>query len=283
MAAKLAKHTYGKHRVRVSKVRRPRTAAPKDETHEFVEVSVDVEIEGAFDAAYLDGDNRAVVATDTCKNTVYVLAKDDPMTSIESFGQTITRHFLDEYEHVTACHVMLEERVWNRLLDSPHSFVASGGMTPTATVRQSRGEDPQVAAGFEHLLIAKTTETGFADFHQSRYRTLPDTDDRILATDVTAEWQYDGSKVDYAAARKAIVDSLLAKFIDHYSKSVQETLYLMGAAALEACSAATEITLTLPNKHHILADLARFGMENENEVFVVTDEPFGYITATVAR
>lgn len=283
MAAKLAKHTYGKHRVRVSKVRRPRKAAPKNEMHEFVEVSVDVELQGGFDAAYLKGDNRAVVATDTCKNTIYVLAKDDPMTSIESFGKTVAQHFLDEYDHVTACRVMLEERVWNRLLESPHSFVASGGMTPTATVSQSRGEEPQVSAGLEQLLIAKTTETGFADFHQSRYRTLPDTDDRILATDVTARWDYAGSQVDYVAARQAIVEALLAKFIDHYSRSVQETLYMMGEAALAACSAATEITLTLPNKHHILADLARFGMENENEVFVVTEEPFGYISATVAR
>ncbi|MCO6046343.1 urate oxidase [Aeoliella sp. ICT_H6.2] len=283
MAAKLAKHTYGKHRVRVSKVRRPRKAAPKNETHEFVEVSVDVELEGAFDAAYLKGDNRAVVATDTCKNTIYVLAKGDPIDSVESFGVTIAQHFLDEYDHVTACHVTLEERVWKRLLDSPHSFVASGAMTPTAKVTQSRGEAPQVSAGFEHLLIAKTTETGFADFHQSRYRTLSDTDDRILATDVTAAWDYDGSQVDYLAARQAIVEALLGKFIDHYSRSVQETLYLMGGAALEACDAVTNITLTLPNKHHILADLARFGLENENEVFVVTDEPFGYITATVAR
>ncbi len=283
MAARLASHRYGKHRVRVSKVRRPRMSAPKDETHEFVEVAVDVELEGTFEAAYLEADNRSVIATDTCKNTVYFLAKDDPMESIESFGTTIAQYFVENFPQVSGCEVGLRERVWNRLLNSPHSFISNERTTPTARVRYSGKPLPQVTAGVENLLIAKTTESGFADFHQSAYRTLADTDDRIMATEMAASWTYAALVDDYAASRRTIVDALLHRFIDHYSHSVQETLFLMGQAALDACDAMSDITLTLPNKHHLLANLAALGLENDNEVFVVTDEPFGYITATVAR
>lgn len=283
MVAKLHKHCYGKHQVRVSKVRRPRLAAPRDETHELVEVAVDLELLGSFEASYLKGDNRQVIATDTCKNTVYVLAQDDPLDSIEGFGLTIARHFIKQYKHVDLSRVSLRERVWDRLLDSPHSFVASGASTPTAVVEVGRNNSASVTAGVEGLLVAKTTETGFANFHQDQYRTLADTDDRVLATQIASTWQYEGVISDFAAARQSVVDTLLKRFVDHYSRSVQETLFLMGEAVLERCDGVKEITITLPNKHHILFDLTPFGRKNENEVFVVTDEPYGYITATVRR
>ena len=283
MAGHLKSQTYGKHQVRVSKVRRPRAAAPNAEVHEFVEASVNIELQGDFNAAYTDGDNSSVIATDTCKNTVYALAKDHSLNTIESFGLTIAEYFLAQFSHVQSCQVALTERVWNRLNDSPHGFVGNETATPTARVTLTRDGQPQITAGIEHLLIAKTTESGFTDFHQSEFRTLADTEDRILATELSASWTYADAKTDFAAARKSIVDALLAKFLDHYSRSVQETLYKMAESALNACPAATEISLTMPNKHHILANLAPFNRENENEVFVVTDEPFGYITATVGR
>jgi urate oxidase len=44
-----------------------------------------------------------------------------------------------------------------------------------------------------------------------------------------------------------------------------------------------EVHLSLPNRHHILVDLSPFGLENNNEVFVATEEPFGLIEATLKR
>ncbi len=283
MASQLKSQSYGKQQVRVSKIRRPRAAAANQETHEFVEASVDIELQGDFAAAYTDGDNRSVIATDTCKNTVYALAKDHSLETIESFGLHLAEYFIAQYSHVDRCHVTLTERIWNRLLESPHAFVANDSATPTASVILDRNATPAIRSGIEHLLIAKTTESGFADFHESELRTLADTEDRILATELSASWLHAATDVDFAAARKAIVNALLARFIDHYSRSVQETLYKMGQSALEACPSATEISLTMPNKHHLLANLAPFDRENDNEVFVVTNEPFGYITATLGR
>lgn len=284
MAFHLAHNRYGKHNVRVSKVRRPREAAANEERHEFVEVSVDVELEGEFEASFTDGDNRSVVATDTCKNTVYCVAKDDPLDSIESFGIAIAKHFLAQYDHVSDCFVRLSETVWDRLNDSPHGFTARDRAKPWASVWASREEDAvMVSAGVEHVLIAKTTESGFTDFHQDEFRTLADTADRILATELSAGWAYANPDIDFGAARKSMMDALLKRFLDHYSRSVQETLYFMGQAGLAACPDVTDVTLTMPNKHHILANLEPFDRKNENEVFVVTDEPSGYITGTVSR
>lgn len=284
MAFQLSHNRYGKHQVRVSKVRRPRQAAANTERHEFVEVKVDVELEGDFEAAFAAADNSAVVATDTIKNTVYVVAKEHPIDTIESFGIAIAEHFLERYEQVSDCFVRLTETVWDRLNDSPHGFTARDRATPWASVWASIDtEGPRVSAGVEHVLIAKTTESGFKDFHRDEFRTLADTDDRLLATELSAGWAFVSADADFAATRKAMLDSLLATFLDHYSESVQDTLYRMGQSALGVCPAVTDITLTMPNKHHLLANLAPFDLKNENEVFVVTDEPAGYITGTVSR
>jgi urate oxidase len=39
----------------------------------------------------------------------------------------------------------------------------------------------------------------------------------------------------------------------------------------------------MPNKHHLPVDLGRLGLDNRNEVFVPTDEPYGLIEASLVR
>jgi len=285
MSIRLVQQTYGKHRVRLSKIKRPRLAPPSEERHELVEITVDVELQGTFDIAYTAGDNSLVIATDTCRNAIYVLAKDDPLDSIESFAATVANHFLGQYDHVTRVTVGLCERKWHRLLDCPHGFLGTDGETPTAVVTATRDIDfaTVVQGGVENLMIAKTTQSGFASFHRDEYRTLPDTDDRILATSMKAAWTYNAQTNDFIHSRQRIRSALLSTFINHYSRSVQETLYKMAQAALAATESISTITLTMPNKHHIAFNLAPFNRTNDNEVFVVTDEPFGFISATVDR
>jgi urate oxidase len=286
----LTHHAYGKHRVRVSKIKRPR---PRDQDpeatdlHQFIEAAVDVTLEGDLETAYTEGDNTNLVATDTVRNTVYVLAKDDDFASIESFGVTVAEHFLTQYDHLNQATVELAEHQWHALVDHAHCFNGSNHETPTARVVAQRGEPIQVSAGLDHLMIAKTTETGFEDFHRDEFRTLPDTADRVFATVLTAEWDFTAaSAMDasaFIAARQSIRDAMLKKFTDHYSRSVQETLYLMANAGLDADESTARITLQMPNKHHLKFNLEPFGRENNNEVFHVTDEPYGYIRGTVER
>ena len=77
--------------------------------------------------------------------------------------------------------------------------------------------------------------------------------------------------------------ALLEAFADHDSLSVQHTLHAMGQAVLDTVDAVQQITLVMPNRHHLPIDLSRFGLENRNEIFVATEEPHGLIEATLAR
>lgn len=276
----LTHNAYGKHRVRVSKIKRN---ASDPQQHEFIEASVAVTLEGDLADSYTVGDNANVVATDTCRNTVYAKAKDDPFETIEGFGVTLAEHFLSQYDHLTQATVELREHRWHRINGHAHCFTGSDGETPTAIVVAGRDQATTVSAGLDDLMIAKTTQTGFENFHRDDYRTLPDTDDRIFATVLAGSWDYTSTSIDFAKDRAAVRDAMLAKFTDHYSKSVQETLYLMANAALDACADVSSITLTMPNKHHLKFNLEPLGRTNDNEIFHVTDEPYGYITGTVSR
>ena len=138
-------------------------------------------------------------------------------------------------------------------------------------------------AGLEDLLVLKTTGSAFAGFPRDAYTTLPDTDDRLLATSVSARWTYAAGASDWNACFAAVRGAMLDVFARHHSRSVQETLYLMGDVALGACPEAVEVTLRLPNSHRLLVDLAPFGLDNPNAVFVPTSEPYGLIQGTIKR
>jgi urate oxidase len=68
-----------------------------------------------------------------------------------------------------------------------------------------------------------------------------------------------------------------------YSPSVQNSLYLMGSAALEAVPEIADISLACPNKHYIPINMAPFKLDNPLAVFLPTDEPHGQIECTVSR
>jgi urate oxidase len=277
---KLSTHRYGKARVRVLKVNR------LDARHEVKEVEVSVMLEGDFDAAYLRGDNSRVVPTDTIKNIVSLLAKEHLGAEIETFGAMLGRHFLKRYAQVRTATVELLERRWQRMeVDGrphPHSFVQDGQGRPFARVHCAR-EELSVESGVRDLVSLKSTGSGFTGFAKDEFTTLRETEDRLLATNLTASWKYARPPAEYARTNRAVLDAMLRVFAANYSPSVQATLFQMGEAALRAAPEIAQVTLSMPNKHCLPVDLSPFGMENRNEVFVPTDEPHGQIEATVAR
>jgi urate oxidase len=278
MPVVLTHNAYGKSRVRLTKVER------HADRHDLFEWSIDVRLTGEFAAAYTAGDNRQVIATDTMKNVAYALAADAPLGSPEAFALVLGRHFLT-YAQVDSAVLRIEVEPWVRAqIDGrphPHTFLSAGGGRRTCTVAASRAGE-QVSAGLADLLVLKTTDSAWRDFHTDEYRTLPDADDRILATSLTAEWKYAGPAdwdAAWAAARRALVET----FAGHKSLGAQHTLHAMGEAALAAVPEADEITLTMPNRHRILMNLGPFGRDNVNAVFVATDEPHGLIAGTLRR
>ena len=276
--AVLSWNRYGKSGIRLVKVRRARGA------HDIVDLTVDVQLEGAFETVYVDGDNGPCLATDTMKNAVYAIARKDPIEHPETFALRLADHFVGK-PAVARVRISVGEQRWERLSaggrPDSHAFVQGGGEQWTAVVTRD-AQGARIVSGLTHLIVLKTADSAFSGFSRDEFTTLPDTEDRILATSITASWTYREGTTDFGA-RERIRAALLDTFATHKSRSVQHTLYAMGEAALAASSDATEITLSLPNRHHLLVDLAPLGLDNPNEIFVATDRPFGLIEATVTR
>jgi urate oxidase len=279
----LSHNAYGKSNVRLTKVSRHASGR-----HDLLEVSVDIELQGQFEKSYTHGDNASVVATDTMKNTVYALACQHTFNCIENFGQLLASHFVANNKQVTQATVRLSESPFQRIVVNGqphvHSFFGGGSERRTATVTVTR-DRTTVSSGLDGLLILKTTASAFEGFQRDRYTTLKETRDRIFATILQMEWTYPDATAcaDYNAAHVNARDAALRAFASNFSDAVQQTLYQMGDEVLKVVPEADEVTLTMPNKHRILANLAPFDLTNDNEVFVTTDEPFGLIRGTVKR
>ena len=280
MSTVLTQASYGKSEVRLVRV----TRGP--DGHGVRDLTVDVGLEGDFDAAYVEGDNAGLLATDTMRNTVYALASEHPIDDIESFGLKLVAHFLAAAPGVSSARVRIVEHPWARLevggRHHEHAFQRGSGGDRVATVVGGDGE-PRIEAGIDDLLVLRTTGSGWEGFLRDRYTSLPETSDRILATIITARWSYRGHDIEFGASWRRVRQTILEAFADHYSPSVQFTLHHMGEAVLGACSEVERISFSLPNKHHLLYDLGRFGLENENEIFHATSEPYGLIEGTVQR
>ncbi|HEX4119183.1 MAG TPA: urate oxidase [Verrucomicrobiae bacterium] len=277
---KLSHHSYGKAAVRVLKVVRGGAR------HSVKELEVSVMLDGRFGASYTHDDNSAVVPTDTIKNTIQVLALKYLGQETEKFGVVVVEHFVRTYSQVAAARVALRERQWQRMMiqgaPHPHSFLEAGSGIPIAEVTSTKGKTA-VVSGIDDLLLLKTTESGFEGFAKDPLTTLAETSDRIFATQLEARWTYRGKPASYGKSNARILRAIQNIFAGTYSPSVQSTLYQMGKAALSAVAEIQQITLRLPNKHYLPVNLAHFGLENRNQLFIPTDEPYGRIEGTVSR
>ncbi len=301
MGIVLGANSYGKSGNHLFKVVR------SADRHEVRDYRVDISLTGDYHAAHVEGDNTDVLATDTMRNTVYAIAAQHDFDSPEQLGGHLVEHLLTQ-PRVEDVSVRLVEQRWERIVASSrdvagvvtggephhHAFTKAAGGRHTATVQGSTAGHSSgsgitaaarisVVSGIEDLQVLKTTESGWSGFAEGGYRTLRDTDDRILATSVTATWTYSRSDVDFNRVWDGVHEQIATTFTDHFSPSVQHTIYRMGTAVLERFTEIDRISFELPNRHHISYDLAPFGIPNDKEIFCVTVEPYGLITATVHR
>lgn len=275
----LAANRYGKAAIRIVRVGRDETP------HRLRDLTVAIALEGDFAAAHTDGDNSLVVATDTMKNTAYAFAAEHLTGAVEAYATVLARHFL-EFDQVDRATVNVREHAWHPIdvagAPAPDAFVRSGEGTRVATVSATRGA-LTVEAGIEDLVVMKTTRSAFSGFPRDRYTTLADTDDRLMATKLTAIWRYGAPDVDFDTTWDGVHGTLLEVFAEHHSPSVQTSIWIMAKAMLERHEELDEVRMVLPNLHHWTADLSAFGMANDRVVYVATTEPHGLIEATVRR
>jgi urate oxidase len=227
-----------------------------------------------------------VIATDTIKNITYIVARENMTAGAEEFGIKLTARFLERYPQVMHATVTAYETKWVRASfggkPHPHSFLLDSNGMPTVTVSSSR-EATAIVSGIKNFTFMKSTASGWVDFVRDEYTTLPDTDNRIAATSMDANWTWQSTPVDYPATNASILDTMLEVFATTYSKGVQDSLYRMGEAALAAVPELATITMACPNKHYLPMNLDKFSLSSDNAIFIPTDEPHGQIECTVGR
>jgi urate oxidase len=279
----LGPNRYGKAETRVVRVTR------EGDIHHLRDLNVSVLLSGDMADVHLTGDNSAVLPTDSQKNTVFAFAKKHGIGQIEEFGLLLARHFVDSQPAVAHARVEIEEYCWERV-QGGHSFARSGTEVRTALVNSDgTGGTEFVVSGLKDLVLLNTTGSEFQGFARDEYTTLQPTDDRILATAVTANWRHRRTEAELESPTDFSFDAsfaqvrrcLLEAFSGTYSLSLQQTLYQMGRRVLEEREEICEVRLAMPNKHHFLVDLAPFGMDNDNEVYFAADRPYGLIEGGV--
>ena len=278
--ATLGANQYGKAESRVVRVVRGA------DRHEIHDLNVSTSLRGDFDAAHVDGDQSAVLPTDTQKNTAFAYAKLHGVTSPEDYALALGRRLLDATPAAASAQVRVEQYAWDRL--GRHAFSRRGREVRTCVVEVGR-ETVQVTSGLHDLVLLKSTGSEFKGFLVDEFTTLAEADDRILATSLTAEWRHDlddAGDADWNASYGLVRDVLLSTFATTYSRALQETLFLMGSAVVDTMPGIAEVRFAAPNKHHFLVDFSGFdvdGLENNGEVFIAADRPYGLIECTVLR
>ncbi|MGP8251591.1 MAG: factor-independent urate hydroxylase [Terracidiphilus sp.] len=280
--ARLGENRYGKSRVRLSRITR------NGDTHEFNEWTVRVLLEGDFEASFTEADNSKILPTDTMKNTVCYVARNSKAATIEEFAMELGDYLLTNNPQVSGALVEVEEKSWERMIVDgvPERTTFKLGGPELNTVRAVRDREHEqwsVRSGVDGLTILKTTKSAFTGYIKDKLTTLKPATDRILGTSATIVWDFADPATDFSAVRRRIIAALVKTFAGHHSMSVQHTLFDMGKAALDAAPEIARIHLTMPNLHHLLADLSPFGQDNPNHIFVPIDEPHGYIEATIER
>lgn len=276
MSTQLTANQYGKaenHLVRITR---------DTDRHEIEDLSITSQLRGDFDAAHYEGDNSHVVATDTQKNTIFSFARDG-IGSPEAFLLRLAEHFTGEFDWVSGGRWAAEQFGWSRIGDHDHTFFRSSPETRTAVLVRD-GDTDTMLGGFYGLTVLKSTQSGFVGYPKDRYTSLPETEDRILATDVSTRWRYGSTEgIDWNASYDGIRDTIMKAFGAEYSKALQHTLFQMADAVLEAHPEVEEIRFSCPNKHHFLTDLSAYGVDNPGIVFYAADRPYGLIEAGFAR
>ena len=276
----LIHNRYGKGKVRVMRVHR------EGETHEVRELTVQAMVEGDFARAYTHADNATCVATDTIKNVVNVVARENLALDNELFCRAVADKLLSSYPQVEQAFVSGHQTKWTRLafggVPHPHGFVLDANGKPFCEVRATRSA-MSFASGVAGYTFMKSTESGWDNYARDSYTTIVETRDRMCATAMDARWDWSRDPADFTKTNETILSTMIEVFATTYSASVQDSLYRMGEAALAAVPEVSKINLACPNKHYLLVNLSPFNLDNANQVFLPTDEPHGQIECTVGR
>jgi len=288
MSYSIVDDAYGKNNVKLLHVKRD------GPVHSIQELEVNTELTLATHKDYVNGDNSDIIATDSQKNTVYLLAQKHGVTCPEQFAILLCRHFLKTYDHVLKVKVYVEQYPWQRIdVDGKkhnHAFVLTPVAIRFATAILKRGGEIELEAGLKDLRVLKTTQSAFVNFINDEYRSLPDAKDRVFSTIVFSRWIYSTTNVDFCKTWNQVKDTILKVFagpadVGIYSPSVQNTLHITEKLVLDTIPEINYMEMALPNRHYFGVDLSKFpvGVTSNDTVFLPVDKPSGNIRAALTR
>ena len=220
MAIHLGPNQYGKAESRLVRIYRD---TPR---HQIRDLNVSTALRGGFEAAHISGDQQDVLPTDTQKNTVFALAKEKGVGSIEEFALTLADHFIATVAGrrgragrgrgvLLAADPRRRRRA--RPLLRPERRRACAPPSSTSTAPATTAGRTSIS-GIEDLTVLKSTGSEFHGFLKDKYTTLQETDDRILATSLIARWRYAAAPtVDWDKSYDAIKALLLQRFAEIHS------------------------------------------------------------------
>ena len=265
--------------------------------------TIEVQVLGtAFMAAYTEGDNRLVVATDTMKNFIHRESMEFDGATLEEWVAFIGRRFLETYPHMERLRVSGEEIPFEAALVpslAGDGFEASetlfarqhGDRSNAWVVLERKGAKSvrvaDLGAGRHGLQLMKVTGSAFADFARDEYTTLPERLDRPLYIHMDVAWKY--AKPDEAldpmhdlyVAGEQVADLCGAVFHRFVSLSIQHLVNEIGHAMLERWPQLSEVSFEAQNR---LWDLS-VASKTDDRVKVYCDPrpPFGRIGLVLKR
>jgi len=228
------KISYGKLSVPIQRV-----VARDDGTHDLLAAEVSIEVLGEnFVAAYTEGDNREVVATDTMKNFILSRSLAYEGDTLEGLLEHLGRGFLSTYPVMEAVRMSGKRLRFDRL--SGKLFARAGSEHAVAVVELDAGGVRERRSGLEDLWLLKVTGSAFTRFARDENTTLPERVDRPLYIRMDVGWR---GGVDPEALRSELV----ATFDDFVSESIQHLVHEMGTRALDRWPELDEISFAAEN------------------------------------
>jgi urate oxidase len=259
------KITYGKLRVPVHRI----------DGRDLLACEVDVEVLGSnFAAAYTEGDNSAVVATDTMKNFILRETLGYEGDTVEGLAGYLGTRFLATYPVMERVRVRARELRFDRL----GGVVFSRSHDDHGWGLAEVGPDgvAELRGGLAGLWLLKLTGSAFTHFARDDYTTLPERGDRPLYVRMDVEWRYaaDAVPLDPRAAR----DHLAATFDDFVSESIQHLVHEMGTRLLADHEQIEQLSFAAEN--HTRDPVGEAG---DRRVFTAPFPAQGLITLTLDR
>jgi urate oxidase / 2-oxo-4-hydroxy-4-carboxy-5-ureidoimidazoline decarboxylase len=265
------KISYGKLRVPLQRV--VKTAGGR---HELLACEVSIEVLGEnFAAAYTEGDNSAVVATDTMKNFILRESLAYEGDTLEGLLAHLGRGFLATYPVMESVRMTGKELRFDRSSDK--LFVREHGDHGVASVLLDGDGVREAESGRAGLWLLKVTGSAFTRFARDEYTTLPERGDRPLLIRMDVHWRYgdpEAAHVDPWEVREEVA----ATFDDFVSESIQHLVHEMGTRMLARWPELAEVSFGAENHTRDPA-----GEDGDRKLYTDPFPAQGLITLTLTR